>query len=315
MHINIFHLPLYCITEFEVALDNSVLEKTSQLQTSSTEEITVARSRVVDNFCSSVSASVLASVSASVSAGQYCAAKCSENHVWYRAQIAEVGQDGLVLVLFRDYGNFAYVEERNLVDGVGCIPAGEEKDVYLAEAAAAGNANLQSEENDSDIEAAVVVGTSVEGKCVKSEHGKDGAACEVMVEVDELESLDSLGGRLVDLGMQQQCSTETPIEDVLRDGEPTLEKTREVSCNICEGGSCLAIWGEDGVLYRATLKTWLPDGLKAEVHFIDYDNEDEVGIENIFRDYSCVPGEVLQSDQVDFNVGAHIRLLLASRIC
>ena len=69
------------------------------------------------------------------------------------------------------------------------------------------------------------------------------------------------------------------------------------------------------MLYRAILKTWLPDGLKAEVHFIDYDNEDEVGIENIFRDYSCVPGEVLQSDQVDFNVGAHIRLLLASRIC
>ena len=84
---------------------------------------------------------------------------------------------------------------------------------------------------------------------------------------------------------------------------------------IYEGESCLAIWAEDGVLYRAILKTWLPGGLKAEVHFIDYDNKDEVGIENLFRDYSFVPEEILQSDQVDFNVGAHIRLLLASTIC
>ena len=96
--------------------------------------------------------------------------------------------------------------------------------------------------------------------------------------------------------------------------ENTEERDSKVSCDICEGESCLAIWGEDGVLYRAILKTWLPEGRKAKVHFIDYDNEDEVDIDNLFRDYSCVPAEVLQSDQVDFNVGAHIRLLLASRI-
>ena len=284
LHIKMFYLPLYCITKVEVALDDSLLEKTPQAQTSPTEKITVARSGVVeDNFCSSASA-----------AGQYCAAKCMESYVWYRAQIAEVGQDGLVLVLFSDYGNFAYVEERNLVAGVEGIPAGEEKDVYL-------------------LEAADVIGASVEDQCVKSEHAwKDGAACEVV----ELEALDSL----VDLEVQQQwSSTQTSIGYDLRDGEPTLENTETRDSNeswdICEGGSCLAIWGEDGVLYRAILKTWLPDGLKAEVHFIDYDNEDEVGVENLFRDYSCVPGEVLQSDQVDFNVGAHIRLLLASTIC
>jgi len=225
----------------------------------------------------------------------------------------------MILVLFSDYGNFAYVEERNLVAGIDDIPAGEEKDVYLVEAAAVNDGNLQSEENN--IEAVEVIGTSVEAKSVKSENaGKDKATSEVEGKVVELESLNSLGGELVDLGLQKQwLSIQTEIGDVLEDSEPTFENTdiraSQASCDICEGDSCLAIWSEDGVLYRAILKTWLSDGLKAEVHFIDYDNEDEVGIENLFRDYSCVPGEVLQSDQVDFHVGAHIRLLLANRIC
>ena len=236
-----------------------------------------------------------------------------ENHIWYRVKIAEVGQYGQVLIFFTDYGNFAYVGERDLVAGVEGIPAGEEKDVYLLEAAAY-DVSFQSEENIIESAEREVFQVSVEGKCLKSEHAeKDVAAGEVKVEVAESESLRFLGGELVDIGVQQQ----TTIKEV-DDYEPTLENTgardSKVSSDICEGDSCLAIWDEDGVLYRATLKTWLPGGIKAEVHFIDYDNMAEVGIENLFRDYSCVPEEVLLSDLVDFNVGAHIRLLLASRI-
>ena len=128
-------------------------------------------------------------------------------------------------------------------------------------------------------------------------------------------SLKSLGGELVDPGVHQQWSTQTSIEDVQdrplvvdmqRNCEPTLENIEArdptVSGGIREGESCLAIWAEDGVLYRAILKTWLPDGLKAEVHFIDYDNKDVVGKEMLFREYSCVPEELRQSDLVDFNV-------------
>ena len=131
--------------------------------------------------------------------------------------------------------------------------------------------------------------------------------CEVEGKVVELESLNSLGGELVDLGLQKQwLSIQTEIGDVLEDSEPTFENTdiraSQSSCDICEGDSCLAIWSEDGVLYRAILKTWLSDGLKAEVHFIDYDNRDEVDKEQLFREYSCVPEEFLQSDLVDFNV-------------
>ena len=129
-------------------------------------------------------------------------------------------------------------------------------------------------------------------------------------------SLKSLGGELVDPGVHQQWSTQTSVEvvedvkvemvDRQRDGEPTLENIEardpKVSGGICEGESCLAIWGEDGVLYRAILKAWLPGCLEAEVHFIDYDNKDVVGKEQLFREYSCVPEELRQSDLVDFNV-------------
>ena len=133
-------------------------------------------------------------------------------------------------------------------------------------------------------------------------------------------SLKSLEGKLVDPGVHQQWSIQSSTEDVVdakagmkmyprngqRDGEPSLEnidaKDPKVSGGICEGECCLAIWCEDGVLYRAKLQAWLPGGIKAEVHFSDYDNKDVVEKEKVFREYSCVPEEFLRSDLVDFNV-------------
>ena len=234
-----------------------------------------------------------------MSAGQDCVARWGENHVWYRVRIAEVGQDGKVLVAFTDYGSFAYVGERDLVAEAEGIPEGEEKDVYLMQAAA----------DDGE-----VIKPYVEEECVRNENAEHVRADDDIETVAKVE-LGFLGGEQVDLGLHQQWSTQTFIQDV-EDSELIIEASdSNLSGSICEGESCLAIWAEDGVLYRAILKTWLPGGLKAEVHFIDYDNKDEVGIENLFRDYSCVPEEMLQSDLVDFNVGAHIRLLLASSIC
>ena len=131
----------------------------------------------------------------------------------------------------------------------------------------------------------------------------------------------SLGGQLVDPGVHQQWVIQAPMEEVEDDKvgmglgksskeervdcEPTFENIEAMARRgslICEGESCLAIWGEDGVLYRATLKTWLPSGLMAEVHFIDYDNKDLVDKENLFRDFSCVPEELRHGDLVDINI-------------
>merc|ERR1719234_3116927 len=127
-----------CISKVEAALhSDSLLVETSQEQTSIAEEITEDGGQVVakvDNFW------------LSISAGQDCVAKWNEDDVWYRAQIAEVGTDGKVLVVFTDYGNSAYVEEGELVAGVEDIPAGEEKDINLVEASDAFDANLLTEE-------------------------------------------------------------------------------------------------------------------------------------------------------------------------
>jgi len=368
----------YCMTKVEAALlDDSLLVETSQGHTSPAEEIIVDTAGLVEenSFC------------LSVSAGRDCVAKWNEDDVWYRAQVAEVREDGKVLVVFSDYGNSAFVGEGELVAGVEGVPAGEEKDVHLVEAPT-DEANLQSGENN--IEAA---DDFVEEKYVKSEFAEEVRAVddveavkkvEVVKEVEHnddadvqalprshlvdlnvddfcvacfsedniwynaqvlevvgagryrllytdygneevveagriVTSLVSLGGELVDPGVHQQWSTRTSKEDVddtkvgmetsidgQRDGEPTLEnieaRDSKMSGGICEGENCLAIWGEDGVLYRAKLQAWLPDGLKAEVLFIDYDNKDVIEKEKLFREYSCVPEEFLQPDLVDFHV-------------
>ena len=165
----------YCITKVEAALhDDSLLVETSQGQTSPATEINVDGGEVeVDveevNFCQSISA------------GQDCVAKWNEDDVWYRAQVAEVGKDGKVLVVFTDYGNSAYVGEGEFVAGVDGIPAGEEKDVNLVEAADAviDDANLLTEEKN--IEAVEIV----EEKRVKSEYAEEARAVEEVEVVEE----------------------------------------------------------------------------------------------------------------------------------
>ena len=166
----------YCITKVEAALhDDSLLVETSQEQSSLAEAITVDGGQVVaeaENFC------------LGVSAGQDCVAKWNEDGVWYRAQVAEVGKDGKVLVVFTDYGNSAYVEEGGLVAEVDGIPAGEEKDVNLVEAADAviDDANLLTEENNIEAADGEIV---VEGKYVKLEHPEEARAVEEVEVVEE----------------------------------------------------------------------------------------------------------------------------------
>ena len=89
--------------------------------------------------------------------------------------------------------------------------------------------------------------------------------------------------------------------------EPTLDQieAKGLDANIGyipEGGNCLAVWDEDGVLYRAKLLTWLPDSLKAEVLFTDYGNKDTVCKGKLFSDYSSVPEELRQTALVDINI-------------
>ena len=125
-------------------------------------------------------------------------------------------------------------------------------------------------------------------------------------------SLKSLRGDLLDDGVHLQWSSSQPTTEEVKDVqvhhcEPTLDQIEAKSLNtnignIPEGGNCLAVWDEDGVLYRATLLSWLPDSLKAEVLFTDYGNKDTVCKEKLFSDYSFVPEELRHSDLVDINI-------------
>ena len=60
-----------------------------------------------------------------VEVGQLVIARWSEDKVWYRAKILEVGQ-GSLQVVFTDYGNEEKVEEKNIVLCGADIPAEEE---------------------------------------------------------------------------------------------------------------------------------------------------------------------------------------------
>ena len=76
-------------------------------------------------------------------------------------------------------------------------------------------------------------------------------------------SLKSLRGEdLLDDGVHLQWSSQPTTEKVkdvqVQHSEPTLDQIEAKSLNtnignIPEGGKCLAVWDEDGVLYRATL--------------------------------------------------------------
>ena len=124
-------------------------------------------------------------------------------------------------------------------------------------------------------------------------------------------SLKSLRGDFVDDGVYLQWSSQPTNEEVedaqVQHCEPTLDQIEEKGLNtnivnIPEGGNCLAVWDEDGVLYRATVLSWLPDSLKAEVLFTDYGNKDTVCKGKLFSDYSSVPEELRHSDLVDINI-------------
>ena len=124
-------------------------------------------------------------------------------------------------------------------------------------------------------------------------------------------SLKSLRGDLVDDGVYLQWSSQPTNEGVkdvqVQHCEPTLDQIEAkgldtIIGNIPEGGNCLAVWDEDGVLYRATLLSWLQDSLKAEVLFTDYGNKDTVCKGKLFSDYSSVPEELRQTDLVDINI-------------
>ena len=73
-------------------------------------------------------------------------------------------------------------------------------------------------------------------------------------------SLKSLRGDLVDDGVHLQWSSQPTNEEVkdvqVEHCEPTLDQIEAKGLNtnignIPEGGKCLAVWDEDGVLYRA----------------------------------------------------------------
>ena len=119
-------------------------------------------------------------------------ARWSENHVWYRVRIAEVRQDGKVLVAFTDYGSFAYVGERDLVAEAEGIPVGEEKDVYLVQADAGDGEAIEA---------------YVEEEYVKNENAEHVRAEDVIKTVAKAEP-GSLGGEQVDLELHQQWSTQ-----------------------------------------------------------------------------------------------------------
>merc|ERR1719234_105137 len=240
-----------CISKVEAALhSDSLLVETSQEQTSLAEEITEDGGQVVeevDNFW------------LRVSAGQDCVAKWNEDGVWYRAQVAEVEKDGIVLVVFTDYGNSAYVEEGGLVAGVEDIPSGEEKDINLVGATDASDANLLTEKNNIEVADEEIV---VEGNYMKSEYAEEARAVKKVEVVEEakyiVEALPSMS-QLVEL----------KIDDF-----------------------CVACFSEDNVWYNAQVLEVVGEG-RYRLLYTDYGNEEVVEAGRIVTSLRSLGGELV----------------------
>jgi len=268
--------------------------------------------------------------------GAACVARWGEDGVWYRAQVTEVAATQ-AHVLFLDYGNSAWVGRAEMVGGAEGVPEGEELDQFVQ---VEGGVDAVVEEQVAEVVKGLEVGQRCLAQFSEdlvwykaevlellpaaylvlfTDYGNqeevgEGRVVTAATElppgavVDQfvagLEEEQAIAGEAGDCREVKEEPKE--VGRAYTDGEPSLDEEEtlegEEEDKVEEGARCLAVWGEDGVLYRTQLLSWHPCATRADVLFVDYDNVAVVGREAVFRTYTAVPEELRRPELVDQHV-------------
>ena len=269
--------------------------------------------------------------SPAVELGALCVARWGEDGVWYRAQVTEVAATQ-AQVIFLDYGNSAWVGRAEMVGGAEGVPEGEELDQFVQgkggvveEHVAVGAKGLgvgqrclaQYSEDLLWYNAEVLELLPAACLVLFTDYGNQEEVGEgrVVLAATELPAgavLDQFvagpGEEAVPCAADDCREVKEEPREVGRactDGEPSLDEEElpeGEEDKVGEGARCLAVWGEDGVLYRAQLLFWHPCATRADVLFVDYDNVAVVSREAVFRSYAAVPEELRRPELVDQHV-------------
>ena len=198
--------------------------------------------------------------------GEEVLARWEEDGVWYRAKVLGVTQDGVVRVVFTDYGNEDDVVE--LARSVELIPDTEELDEHVEK---------------------VVTPVRAPKKAVTSLTA--GAACYVLYEQlwhpgivhallkDDLVTVKNLD-TMSFIGVNKDCVV-LQVEDIPEGGRLASSATKGKKVQWKVGERCVARWSEDGVWYRAEVVAAAASAFT--VRFMDYGNEAEVAPADLVR--------------------------------
>ena len=198
--------------------------------------------------------------------GEEVLARWEEDGVWYRAKVLGVTQDGVVRVVFTDYGNEDDVVE--LARSVELIPDTEELDEHVEKA---------------------VTPVRAPKKAVTSLTA--GAACYVLHEQlwhsgivhallkDDLVTVKNLD-TMSFIGVNKDCVV-LKVEDIPEGGRLASSATKGKKVHWKVEERCVARWSEDGVWYRAEVVAATASAFT--VRFMDYGNEAEVAPADLVR--------------------------------
>ena len=202
-----------------------------------------------------------------VEVGQFLIARWSEDNVWYRAKVLEVGQ-GSLQVLFTDYGNEEKVDEKNIVLCGADIPAEEEDFV---------DENVEGFKGSAEAEEKEKVPKAKEEKTVQKEEDKGMKHEEAKKPSQEDESKESSG----EIPQAPKKETAPPPPQV---GDSVVAKWSAVDEDGVDG---------DDVWYKARIEGVSDQGYR--VLFVDYGNFCLVGKQKIVK----LPEDIPKGDLID----------------
>ena len=229
--------------------------------------------------------------------GQHVIARWSEDKVWYRAKILEIGS-GNLQVVFTDYGNEEKVEKQNIVLCGADIPAEEEDFVdefvegFNSAAKAVGDQKAPEGKDGGTLEASEQ-GKKEQDQGKKYEEVKKTRQASQPGDQSKKSSSGTLPPAPREVG--------PPIEEEKK--EKTSSASAEPDTTTAPGGKlsvntrCFAKWTEDDVWYNAKVEKVLEDGT-FQVLFLDYGNSEVTARVNIVLNWEDIPDE----DECDENV-------------
>jgi len=214
--------------------------------------------------------------------GEEGLARWEEDGVWYRAKVLSVTQDGVVRVVFTDYGN-----EDDVVELARSVELVADAEVL-----------------DEHVEKAV---TPVKAPKTPSTSLTAGAACYVLYQElwhpatvhallsDDLVTVKNTA-TMSFIGVHKDCVV-LKVEDIPKGGKLASPAVKEKKVQWKVGERCVARWSEDEVWYRAEVVATAASAYT--VLFVDYGNEAEAVPADMVRSGREAPAGAKMDEHVE----------------